>query len=249
MAANPLSLTVDSAASKRSWRSSVISFASSVLIQAGALAALALLPLFSMGALPEPDGIAPLPDYVPVVPIAKPLGTRPEGKVRPSTPAPSIGFVTDRLVHVPVLDDVIVDSGWTIDPAPGVPDGVLVGVVGVPFFDPGTPTPEAEAQPEAGPAVAGVDVAPPRKTRHVPPLYPPVAAAARIEGTVVLEAIIDHEGNVSNLRVVQSIPLLDRAALDAVRQWKYEPTRLNSRPVPVVMTVTVTFVLNPRALR
>jgi protein TonB len=244
VAANPLSLTVDSAASKRSWRSSVFSFASSILIQAGALAALALLPLFSMGALPEPDGIAPLPRYIPVVPVAKPLGARTEGKVSPSTPARSIGFVTDRFVHVPLSDDVIIDDGWSFDLAPGVPDGVLVGVVGVPF-DPGTPAREAEAQPEPGPAVAGVDVAPPRKTRHVPPLYPPVAAAARIEGTVVLEAIIDHEGNVSNLRVVQSIPLLDRAALDAVRQWKYEPTRLNGRPVPVVMTVTVTFVLNP----
>ena len=59
-----------------------------------------------------------------------------------------------------------------------------------------------------------------------------------------LEAIIDRTGHVSNVRVLESIPLLDQAAMDAIAQWKYEPTMLNGVPVPIVMTVTVNFALN-----
>jgi protein TonB len=60
---------------------------------------------------------------------------------------------------------------------------------------------------------------------------------------VVIEATIDETGKVRDMRVLRSIPLLDQAALDAVRQWEYEPTLLNGRPVPVIMTVTVNFAL------
>jgi protein TonB len=77
----------------------------------------------------------------------------------------------------------------------------------------------------------------------VNPAYPPLAAAARVQGTVLLEATIDEEGNVVNLMVLRSVPLLDGAALDAVRQWKYEPTLLNGSPVPVLMSVSVRFEL------
>ena len=61
---------------------------------------------------------------------------------------------------------------------------------------------------------------------------------------VILEAIIDPGGNVTNVRVLRSIPLLDNSAIEAVRQWKYEPTLLNGVPVPIVMTVTVNFALS-----
>jgi protein TonB len=77
----------------------------------------------------------------------------------------------------------------------------------------------------------------------VNPLYPPIAAAARVQGTVVLEATIDENGNVVNLTVLRSVPLLDGAALEAVRQWEYEPTLLNGSPVPILMTVSVRFEL------
>ena len=73
---------------------------------------------------------------------------------------------------------------------------------------------------------------------------PDIAKQARVQGIVILEAIIDPQGNVTNVRVLRSIPLLDQSAIDAVKQWKYEPTLLNGVPVPIVMTVTVNFALS-----
>jgi protein TonB len=70
-----------------------------------------------------------------------------------------------------------------------------------------------------------------------------MAQSARVQGVVMLEATIGVEGRVQDVRVLRSIPLLDQAAIDAVKQWQYTPTTLNGVPVPVVMTVTVTFAL------
>lgn len=83
----------------------------------------------------------------------------------------------------------------------------------------------------------------PLKVGNVDPRYPTVAQIAHVEGTVILEAIIDTSGTVTSLRVLRSIPLLDQAALDAVRQWRFTPARLNDRVVPVIMTVTISFTL------
>ena len=60
---------------------------------------------------------------------------------------------------------------------------------------------------------------------------------------VILEAVIDARGNVTTVKVLRSIQLLDQAAVDAVRQWRFTPTLLNGEPVPIVMTVTVDFKL------
>ena len=65
----------------------------------------------------------------------------------------------------------------------------------------------------------------------------------RIQGVVILEALIDDSGTVANARVMRSVPLLDAAALEAVSQWVFTPTELNGRPVAVIMTVTVNFTL------
>ena len=81
----------------------------------------------------------------------------------------------------------------------------------------------------------------PRKLNHVPPVYPPIARAARREGTVILEATIAADGRVTNVRVLQSSPLFDEAAIDAVRQWRYTTPTLNGVPVAVTMTVVVRF--------
>ena len=89
----------------------------------------------------------------------------------------------------------------------------------------------------------GGSIASARKIYDVPPVYPDIAKQARVSGIVILEAAINVEGNVSNLRVLRSIPQLDRAAMDAVRQWKYEPALLNGVAVPVVATITVNFTL------
>jgi protein TonB len=75
------------------------------------------------------------------------------------------------------------------------------------------------------------------------PIYPPLARQARIQGRVVLHAIIDKEGRVSELESVSGHPLLIRAALDAVQNWRYQPTILNGEPVEVDTTIDVNFVL------
>jgi protein TonB len=83
----------------------------------------------------------------------------------------------------------------------------------------------------------------PLKLRDVKPVYPPEAQANRVQGVVIIEARIEGDGLVSAARVLRSIPMLDDAALEAVKQWAFQPTLLNGAPVPVVMTVTVQFSL------
>jgi protein TonB len=108
------------------------------------------------------------------------------------------------------------------------------------------PPPSATPWPAAAGAVrVGGNVRPPAQTRRVNPAYPPEAMAARVEGVVIMETIIGEDGRMRDARVLRSIPALDQAALDAVKQWEYEPTLLNGVPVPLVMTVTVQFTLGP----
>jgi protein TonB len=77
----------------------------------------------------------------------------------------------------------------------------------------------------------------------VKPAYPPLARAARVSGTVRLEAIVGKDGRVRSLRLVSGHPLLAQAAIDAVRQWVYRPTLLNGVPVEVAAPVDVNFLL------
>jgi protein TonB len=119
----------------------------------------------------------------------------------------------------------------------GFPGGVLLPGAGAP------PEPSlADPQP-AGPFRPGGRISLPRRIVAVTPIYPPIAQTARIQGTVVIDAIIGPEGDVQSARVVQSVPLLDQAALDAVRRWRYTPTLLNGVPVSVILTVSVKFTL------
>jgi TonB family protein len=99
----------------------------------------------------------------------------------------------------------------------------------------------ARAKAMRAPLRVGGHIKPPSKTKDVKPVYPAVAQAARVGGEVTIEATIGPDGKVVDAKVVRSVPLLDQAALDAVRQWEYTPTLLNGVPVPVVMTVTITF--------
>jgi protein TonB len=80
-------------------------------------------------------------------------------------------------------------------------------------------------------------------TRKVQPAYPPLAKTARIQGDVVLNALISKNGNIENLRVMSGHPMLVTSALDAVKQWKYKPYILNGEPVEVETTITVKFTL------
>jgi protein TonB len=96
---------------------------------------------------------------------------------------------------------------------------------------------------QSAPVRVGGDIKEPKKIKHVAPVYPEIAMSAGVQGVVILELIIDPNGDVSDARVLRSIALLDQAALDAVMQWRFTPTLLNGNPVSVVMTVTVNFSL------
>ena len=123
-----------------------------------------------------------------------------------------------------------------------------IGTPGDPVGEPGIgppPPPRVVQPPSPRPTlrVGGV-VRPPQKVHHVAPIYPAIAQAARVSGTVTLEALISDDGSVRDVKVLSSKPLLDASAIEAVRQWRFTPTLLNGVPVQVIMTVTVTFALN-----
>jgi TonB family protein len=104
-------------------------------------------------------------------------------------------------------------------------------------------SPPPPPPPPGAPVRVGGNIKTPTKVKHVNPVYPPDALAARIQGVVIVEATIDTEGRVSDAKVLRSIPVLDNAALEAVRQWEFTPTEFNGVRVPVIMTVTVNFTL------
>ena len=133
-------------------------------------------------------------------------------------------------------------AGFTVPG--GVGNGSNVPLVG--GIGPGGDTvtaPPPPATPPPGPVRPGGDIKFPSRTFFVSPAYPSLAKSARIEGTVYLEATIDANGIVRDVKVLKSIPLLDEAAKAAVSQWRYTPTKLNGVAVPVILTVTVTFTL------
>ena len=97
--------------------------------------------------------------------------------------------------------------------------------------------------PADGALRVGGNIKSPTKVRDVPPVYPPIARAANVTGVVILEVRIGADGRVEEARVLRSIPLLDGAALDAVKQWEFTPTLMNGKPVPIIMTTTVNFAM------
>ena len=116
--------------------------------------------------------------------------------------------------------------------------------VGSPSGRAGAIEPSVAAEAGLAPIRVGGNVRPPTKTKDVAPIYPVEAQNARVQGIVILEAVIGPDGRVAAAKVLRSVPLLDQAALDAVRQWEFTPTLLNGAPVPVIMTVTVQFTLS-----
>jgi protein TonB len=162
-----------------------------------------------------PAPVTPVPVAMQTVPLEAPEGIREETPKPVAAPPPSTLGVVGGTGTVPNVGIEIGKSTLTVPPPQG------------------DPTPRR----------VGGDIRPPERTFYKPPQYPSVAQSARIEGTVTLEAIIDAEGVVRNLKVIGSVPLLDRAALEAVQQWRYSPTRLNGQAIPIIMTVRVTFTL------
>lgn len=118
--------------------------------------------------------------------------------------------------------------------------GSAGGVMGGIFGNGGGPKVKA-APPKKVNISAGVAVG--MLISKVQPIYPPIAKAARVQGTVVLQATISKSGQIENLRVINGPAMLQEAALDAVKQWRYKPYLLNNEPVEVETTVNVIFTL------
>jgi periplasmic protein TonB len=124
--------------------------------------------------------------------------------------------------------------GWQLG---GVLGGILGGIGHAPA--PPRPTPVAHK----GPYRVGGKVQAPRLIRQVQPEYPPLAKQARIQGDVVIDSLIDTQGRVTEMKVVSGRPLLVQSAIQALGQWRYQPTLLNAQPVAVDMLVTLHFTL------
>ncbi len=145
-------------------------------------------------------------------------------------------------------------SGFGVPGGIGVPGGVdggvlhsvLAGAVARAITPPPPALKETPPAPPAAPVrlrIGGL-VQQGKILNEVIPVYPPLARAARIQGTVRLEGIVGKDGRVRELKVVGGHPLLIKAALEAVRQWIYRPTFLNGEPVEVIAPIEVTFTLN-----
>jgi protein TonB len=129
----------------------------------------------------------------------------------------------------------------------GVPGGQLGGVVGGVIggvLNTGAKPVAPPVAKSGAPVRVGGRVRPPRAIVQVRPQYPTLARQTRVQGDVKIDAILDEQGNVVDMRVVSGHPLLYQAALDALSKWKYEPTYLNDRPIAVQLVVTIAFQLS-----
>jgi protein TonB len=221
-----------------------LSISASVVIHAVAAVAVVVVPLLITEALPvgeqairaffvEPIQVpAPPPPPPPAPPRAAPA---PPGVARPV--AEAAAFTAPIEVPTQIVPEgdlqIGVEGGVAGGVEGGVPGGVVGGVVA------GLPEAPVPARPK--PVRVGGDVRDPRKVVDAPAVYPELALAARVEGIVIIEATVDTRGRVSDAKVLRGVPMLDEAALEAVRQWVYTPTLLNGVPTPIIMTVTVNF--------
>jgi periplasmic protein TonB len=210
----------------------------SVVVHAAVVAVLVVVPLMAVDVLPVPPALQRF-DFMPVAPLPTPPPAPVRSAVARTMPDPSASAAP---VEAP--REIRPETGLVVEPEGRGVDGGLDNPVPGSTFDslpdalppPPPPVPVAPVRP-------GGNVRPPTRVSYQAPDYPSVAQQARVEGTVILEAVIGTDGRVRDVRVLRSIPLLDQAAVDAVRKWVYTPTLLNGVPMPIVMTVTVTFSL------
>jgi protein TonB len=210
----------------------------SMAAHAAVAAAVIIVPLMATDGMPDPRAVigaftapAALPAAPPPAHSASTPTASSSSQAAPSDAPDSIN--TEPETTIAAIADLSGVPG-------GLPDGVPGGLGTVPDV-PALPTPPPP--PVTRPVPVGGRIKVPAKMLHVPPVYPAIAQQARVEGVVIIEAIIGTDGRVKEARVLKSKPLLDDAALAAVRQWIFSPTTLNGVPVPVIMTVTVNFTL------
>lgn len=207
------------------------------------LIAIVIVPLLTSEELPEPTTavkaffVEPAAPPPPPPPPPPPAPRNPDRPKPVNTPPPTTTtFTAPTTVEEEIKDEGIdlgVEGGVAGGVEGGVAGGVIGGVVG------GLP----DAPPPTEPVRVGGNIKEPKKLKEVKPVYPAIARSARVQGLVILECTISPQGKVQDVRVLRSLPLLDQAAMEAVRQWVYTPTLLNGVPVPVIMTVTVNFTL------
>jgi protein TonB len=204
----------------------------SIVVHVIAACAAVIVPLLATDELPAPrtatEFIEVVPPPQPPPPPARVSATRTVEQPRAdAAPLVAPDGIEPEVIAPPSTDSAPVDGGI-----------ISFGDCNCGFVDVAPPP----AVPQA-PVPVGGNIRPPQKVTDVAPVYPAIARAARVEGIVILEAIISEDGSVRDVRVLRSKPLLDAAAMEAVRQWRFTPTLLNGQPVPVVMTVTVAFKL------
>jgi periplasmic protein TonB len=203
----------------------------SIVVHAIAVCAAVIAPLLASDELPAPRTAT---EFIQVVAL-------------PEAPPPPPRASTHAKIDVPQTDAAPVAAPNGISPEPAVepPTDVFGSDAGVIAFGDSNAIVTEPAPPPPAPRLpivhVGGKIRPPQKVTDVAPIYPAIGRAARVEGVVILEAVIAEDGSVRDVRVLRSIPLLDAAATEAVRQWRFTPTLLNGEPVPVVMTVTVAF--------
>jgi periplasmic protein TonB len=240
---------------RRKKKRNPITVALSIAAHVIVLGVLVLVPLLQTQALtlPKVDMSMFLPRSNNTRPPVDVFTTRHAAPNRTNT-APTVFTQPTILPTQIVLVDEPSRSDGLIVPFNNSPTGIdslisklsnRTGDIGLPVTPPSPPPPPPTPPP-------AVDAHPVRVSEgaqaailiyQVKPVYPPLARQARVQGVVVLEAVISKEGTIESLRAVSGHPLLNQAALDAVKQWRYRPTLLSGEPVAVVTTVTVTFTL------
>lgn len=222
----------------------------SLIAQVFAISILLLIPLIYTDAIDlrqftQTMLVAPPPPPAPPPPAAQPIA---------KTPAPKRVFMqAGKLLAPTAIPKEIAmlkeeapppDAGvGVVGGVPGgVPGGAVGGVIG------GIISSAAKAYIPIAPAAApkapirvGGRIKAPRALSTPSPVYPVLAQQTRLQGDVVIDAVIDEAGNVVEMKVISGHPLLIPAAMDALRKWKYEPTYLNDVAVPVQLLVTIRF--------
>lgn len=183
--------------------------------------------------MPKPPAAAPPPAPAVAQAVRRPAQLKQNALVAPVSIPRNIAVIKDQTAPE-------IDTGGVVGGVPGgETGGVLGGIIG------GTGTALAPPPPAAPAAKkiyrVGGEVKEPRPVSIVQPDYPPIARAAHAQGVVVIDAIINENGDIVQAHVVSGPPLLMAAALRAVAQWKYEPTILDGTPVPLEMQVQVHF--------
>jgi periplasmic protein TonB len=202
--------------------------------------AMFIVPLTADVSWPVPAPLHPLTVATKVAPVppdvVATVPTR-SGSVAPRV-APTV--LAPPLPEAPSTDDVVVPPMPGFGTAPIDPTLIGRSTVSIP-----RPPIVPPAPPKAPDQIfrVGQGVREPRRISGSSPEYPALARSARVQGVVILEAVINDRGAIERVRVLKSVPLLDGAATAAVKDWRYTPTLLNGVPVSVLMTITVNFTL------